>query len=261
VTCLGWDILSLVNGNPELHFSAIRFLMGIFFIAVLYTIIRMQAVSTYHVKHIVALAGSVFLMFRFCSMLFLVSGWELQIYNDPIIHFLYPPVEHVFASLSLACFMWYSVESSPWWIWIRRKAKYIFTFLILFYVYTIIYWKQFFITQLPNYANAFKECPVDYQFHIIASVICSVGLVAAVRGLAKYLSVFWFFQLGLHVSSAVAYFIVSTTAATTEPSWLSTVFNIIEVWTIPLLILHFVSRYVRKMTRCNACQREVTSFT
>ena len=251
-----WTIFSQMNGNPDLHMSAPRFLMSLFFLTLLYLTIRMRAMVQFKKHQIVALVGCVFMVIRECIMLVFLSGWELGLYTDPIIHFLFPPVEHFFSLMAFGCWSWYTVEASQW-PWLRRLActtyVYFGTGLILFSAYALVTWKQFFTQNFPDVLYAYKDSPVDWQTHLIISIIACVGILAAYmrrRG-SSYLFWFWLIVLVEHFSRTVTF------AFYEEQAWQATVFHAMHTWSIPLLLLHFINAYVLKMSQCAICHQEV----
>jgi hypothetical protein len=251
-----WVIFSQINGNPELHMSATRFCLALFFLCLLYTTIRMRAMVQYKQHQIIALVGCVLMMVREASMLIFISGWELGVYTDPIIHFLWPPIEHFFMLLALACFSWYTIEASQW-SFIRRIAhqtyKWFIGFMLLFSVYTLVYWKQFFTQHFPNVLYAYKDSPVDWQTHLLMATISLVGMLAAYmrrRG-SSYLLWYWTITFLEHSFRTIIF------SSYHEQAWQATIFHAMHIWAIPLLLLHFINAYVLKMSQCTICRQEV----
>ena len=249
-----WDVFSLVNGNPDYGFSTIRFSISLFFLFLLYFVIRMRVISSYQTKHIVAMAGIIFMIFREATMLVLMTGWEIKIFYDPIIHTLWPPIEHGFEGLSFLCLMWYSVETAKLYkvAYYINKFKYaILSLYGIFCIYAVVVWKNFFISKYPNLLYSYKECMIDWQSHGIISIMCSVGFYAAFQKQAKYLMFFWGITLFEHFTRTMVYY------AHFETSEIATIFHAIHTWSLPFLILHFVDTYVTKITNCGVCRREI----
>lgn len=251
-----WDMFSIINGNPDLHMSAPRFLMALFFLVLLYLTIRMRAMTQFKPHQIVALASCVLMMVREITMLVFLSGWEFGLYKDLRVHFLFPPIEHFFLLLGLGCFSWYTIEASGWAA-VRRFANrtyvYFSTGLLLFSAYALVIWKKQFVENFPNVLYAYKDSPADWQTHLIMSLIAVVGICAAYmrrRG-TSYLLWFWLVTLVEHVSRTVTF------ALYDEQAWQATMFHALHTWAIPLLLLHFINAYVLKMSQCKICQREV----
>lgn len=249
-----WDIFSLVNGNPDYNFSAIRFCLAIFFLVMLYTIIKMRVVAAYQVKHIVALSGVVFMIFRESTMLFMQTGWEIGLYRDLAVHFLWPPVEHTFEGLSFLCLAWYSIETACMFefSYYMKKFKFIILGLFMaFSTYTMIIWKTFFIQHYPKVLFMYRECMVDWQSHILMSFIASIGFYASFQRQSRYLIMFWSVTLFEHFSRTLTYYFEI------HNTGLDTLYNALHIWAIPLLILHFVDAYVLKISNCNTCKRDI----
>jgi hypothetical protein len=251
-----WLIFSQINGNPDLNMSATRFLLALFFLTLLYMTIRMRAMAQYKAHQIVALVGCVLMMIRETSMLVFLSGWEIGVYKDPIVHFLFPPIEHFFALLAFGCFSWYTIEASQWSL-IRRFAHrtYLFfgTGLLLFSAYALVYWKAFFTSHYPNVIHGYKDTPVDWQTHLIIAIIAVVGMLAAYmrrRG-SSYLLWFWFITFLEHALRTIVFSMYQ------EQAWQATMFHAMHNWAIPLLLLHFINAYVQKMHQCVLCKQEV----
>lgn len=251
-----WLMFSQMNGNPELGMSAPRFIMSLFFLLLLYLTIRMRAMAQFKPHQVIALVGCVLMIIREISMLVFISGWELALYTDPIIHFLWPPIEHFFALTAFACFSWYTIEASQRST-IRRLARITYllfgTSVLTFSVYTLVTWKTFYVAQFPNILHSYNECFVDWQTHIFMSLIALVGMLAAYmrrRG-GSYLFVFWFMTFLEHSLRTVMLI------THMEQAWQITIFNAMHTWSIPLLLLHFINAYVLKMSQCLICQQEV----
>lgn len=251
-----WTIFSQMNGNPDLGMSAPRFLMAIFFLVLLYLTIRMRAMAQYKNHQIVALVGCVVMMVREFSMLVFISGWELGVYTDSIIHFLWPPVEHFFMLVALSCFVWYTVEASQW-APIRRLIRKVYStfaiFIVLFSAYTLVAWKSFFIKHFPNILYSYKDSPVDWQTHLVIAMVASVGIAAAYmrRKGRSYLLAYWCITFLEHGARTILF------AFYVEQTWQATIFHAMHTWAIPLLLLHFINAYVLKMSKCTTCQQEV----
>lgn len=251
-----WQIFSQINGNPELHSSATRFCLALFFLYLLYSTIRMRAMAQYKPHQIVALCGCVLMMFRETSMLMFMSGWELGLYRDTIIHFLWPPIEHFFFILSMLCFCWYTVEASQYnklRRCTRRIGWWVVGGAVSFCIYALVEWKIFFTKHFPDILYSYNECSVDWQSHLIVSGIAIVGLLGAMfryRG-SSYLMLYWVITLIEHSSRTVIF------AFYHEEAWQATIFHAMHIWAIPLLLLHFINAYVLKMSNCVQCKREV----
>lgn len=251
-----WDIISVMNGNPDLHMSAPRFLMALFFLTLLYLTIRMRAMAQFKPHQIVALAGCVLMMMRELVMLVFLSGWELGVYSDPIVHFLFPPIEHFFLAAALGCFSWYTLEASQWAVirnFAARTYVYFGTGLVLFSVYALVMWKALFTIDYPAIVHMYRDSPVDWQTHLIMVVIALVSICAAYmrRQGTSYLLSFWIVTFIEHSARAVVF------AFFDEQPWQATIFHTMHTWAIPLLLLHFINAYVLKMSQCKMCQREV----
>jgi hypothetical protein len=251
-----WTIFSQMNGNPDYHASGMRFCMAIFFLVLLYATIRMRAMSLYKPHQIVALCGCVLMLVREFSMLVFMCGWELQLYTNLMIHFLWPPIEHTFSLAAFLCFAWYTIEASQWNT-IRRFARHmlwpICTFVLAFSIYALITWKHFFTAHYPLVQFSYKDSAVDWQMHAVVTLIAVAGIMAAYmrrRG-ASYLLYFWIVTLIEHATRTITF------AHFQEPSWLATVFHAMHIWAIPLLLLHFINAYVLKMSQCAECKRDV----
>lgn len=254
-----WTIFSQMNGNPELHQSATRFCMALFFLWMLYATIRMRVMSQYKPHQVVALSGCVIMALREFTLLITLSGWELGVFTHPLVHFLWPPIEHALELVAYSCFAWYTIEASQWSI-IRRFARKIglwfITFNIIFYSYTLYAWKIFFISTLPNIVYKYKNFAGDWQTHLILAFIAFVGLVAAFmkhKG-SSYLFAFWIVIFLEHLIRTIVFGFYD------EQAWQATIFHAMHIWSIPLLLLHFINAYVQKMGQCIECRRDVISY-
>lgn len=252
-----WLIFSQVNGNPDLGMSATRFLLATFFLTLLYMTIRMRAMAQYKPHQIVALVGCVLMMVRELSMLVFLSGWEIGLYTDPIIHFLFPPIEHFFQILAFGCFSWYTIEASQWSP-IRRFAHKTYILfgvsLAVFSGYALVSWKAFFTAHYPHIIHAYKDTAVDWQTHLIMVLIAAIGVFAAYmrrRG-STYLLWFWTITFLEHSARTIVFM------AYTEQAWQATIFHAMHNWAIPLLLLHFINAYVQKMHQCVVCKQDVS---
>jgi hypothetical protein len=249
-----WEVFSIVNGNPDYNFSSIRFSLSLFFLALLYQIVRMRIISSYQLKHIVALTGIIFMMFREATMLVMMTGWELKVFYDPIVQFLWPPIEHTFSGLAFLCFVWYSVETAKMYkltYYIRKAKYYILLGYGLFTIYAMTVWKAFYIEHAPNILYEYKECPIDWITHGLFSLFAAVGFYAAFQKQAKFLMLFWGVTLFEHFTRTLVFY------AHFETPEIATFFHSLHTWALPLLVLHFVSAYVAQISNCGVCKRDI----
>lgn len=249
-----WGIFSIVNGNPDIHNSSIRFTISLFFLALLYLVIKMRAIETFKYHQLVALVGVVFMMIRESTLLVFMSGWELGIYKDHYVHFVWPPMEHFFEMLAFLCFLWYTVEKSCWKMVrmsIRKYGLYALTSILLFHVYSLYTWKNAFFdsgTEVLRYL----EHDVDWQTHLIMTAVALIGMTASskIKSEPDFLAWFWRITFTEHIirtTSFIQHF---------ETSTMATIFHAMHTWSIPLIMLHFVKVYVGKMNNCINCVKE-----
>lgn len=253
-----WSIFSIFNGNPAFgEFSnnyGIRFTIGMFFCTFLFIVIKMRALSTMKHSHIVAMIGSVLIFIRYFVMLILEWGYQIGLYDDPIVHFLYPPLEHFFYMLGLSCFAYYSLHHFNYYPGLLKQyTKYIPIFLTSFFIYTSVMWKNFFIFN-NSFIQKYKECMIDWQSHLIITIIASYVLFVSIFKYKKYnsyITTFWLITLCEHFARTVCFY------NNYEPSWLATIFHALQIWVLPILTLHFVKAYVVKLNYCELCRRHV----
>lgn len=253
-----WEIFSIFNGNPDLTYTqntyGIRFCMGLFFSFLLFQIIKMRTLKTMLKQHIVALIASLIFFIRYFVMLIFEWGYQIGIYNDPIIHFLFPPIEHYFYMIGFVCFAYYSLKHYDYFPGILKNILYFIPlFLTSFFIYATIQWKIFFyegIYELPAKIYKYKDCVVDWQSHLIFSIICLYVLIIAlghIKNKNNYLLAFWFLSFVEHFSRTISFY------NNFEPGWLATIFHAFQLWTIPILILHFIKMYIIKLSKCETC--------
>lgn len=255
----GWLIFSQINGNPDLNQSATRFCLALFFLILLYSTIRMRTLSQYKPHQVVALCGCVIMMIREITMLVTIGGWETKVITDTMVHFLWPPIEHMLELTAYICFVWYTIEASQWNV-IRRFARNIGWYFIgassIFCIYTMYAWKLFFISHAPEILYSYKHFSGDWQTHLILAFVAFMGVISAFmksKG-TSYLLGFWTIVLIEHIIRTIVFGFFD------EQSWQATIFHAMHTWSIPLLLLHFINSYVLKMGNCVECKRELANL-
>jgi hypothetical protein len=249
-----WNIFSVFNGNPDTNNFGIRLGIGIFFSIFLLIIIKMRTISTMDKKHIVAMIGALFIFFRYAVMLIFEWGYQIGIYDDPFIKFLFPPIEHYFYMIGLGCLAYYSLNHYQYYPGILRKIVWtIPVFITGFFVYATISWKILFMNSLPIVKN-YIDCNVDWQSHVIVAVMALyvffVSMVKPSRTNNHWLSYFWLLTLFEHGVKSILFY------QHMEPSWIATIFHSFEIWSLPLMTLHFIKVYVVKLKYCEICNSD-----
>ena len=250
-----WNLFSVINGNPELGNYGVRFTLGLLFSFLLFMIVKMRTTNTMEKKHIVALIGALLFSIRYITFFIFEWGYQIKLYNDPIVHFLFPPIEHFFNMIGFGCIAYYSLHSYNYYPGlIKRILWYIPTSIFAFFVYATIVWKEHFLTILntQNIILKYNQCDVDWQSHALLAIVSAYLVFVAIIKYSKnchYLSAFWTITFIEHTTRAICFYYGY------EPSWLATIFHGMAIWAIPLLILHFVKAYVVKLRYCEYCQR------
>lgn len=248
-----WDVFSIVNGNPIINYDGIRFFIGIFFTAFLLIIIKMRALNTMEKKHIVAMVGALLLLIRYLIMLSLQWGYQINMYTDPIIFFLYPPLEHFFLMLGLGCLAYYSLNHYEYYPGILKKILWAIPVgITIFFIHATIAWKTQFLSS--NVILSYNQCVADWQTHFMLTLMAAY--VVSIAGIKfsnqkHFLSAFWTVVLINHVVLTITTFIGY------ENTTLTTILNSLDLWCIPILILHFIKAYVVRLGFCDMCTRMV----
>lgn len=253
-----WDIFSVFNGNPDLvsynNNFGIRFGIGMFFSFMLFMIIKFRALVTMKRHHVVAMIGAVLIFIRYAVMFGFEWGFQIGLYHDPVVHFLFPPIEHFFYMLGFGCLAYYSLHHYKYYPGLLKRILIgIPIFIGMFFIYTTMEWKEFFLTRLPH-VSTYKECFVDWQSHLLFSIMSFYILVVAIFKFAKdnhYISMFWTVTFIEHLSRTICFY------NGYEPAWLATIFHAMQLWALPLIMLHFVKAYVVKLGYCELCKRYV----
>jgi len=171
-------------------------------------------------------------------------GWQIQLYDDWMMHFLFPPLEHFFYMLSLGCFAYYSLNTYEYYPGLlKRILVWIPVSLTAFFIYSTILWKQYFISHLPEITE-YNAVASDWLSHVIIAVTALYIIFVAIKKYKKYfcfLSAFWTITFIEHSLKAYSYYIHD------EPAELATIFHAMALWSIPLLILHFTNAYVLRI--------------
>lgn len=239
-----WQIFSQVNGNPEIGNYGIRFAIGIFFSIFLMAILQLRAKLSYDRKHLVAFIGANLLLFRYTLMMGFEWGWQINLYTDWIVHFLFPPLEHFFYMMALGCFGYYSLNAYGYYPGVlKRILVYIPIGISLFFVYATVSWKMFFLKKLPE-VTPYMMINADWQSHLIIALAAGYCVVIAIKQYKKYfcfLSAFWTLTFIEHFCRSVAFY------NQWEPAEVATIFHAMALWSIPLLILHFTNAYVLRI--------------
>lgn len=252
-----WTVFMRENGECVGGLSASRFLLTLFFQVLLYLTIRMRAMLQFKPHQIVALAGCVVFMVKETSLLFLVSSYELGLWYDPRIAFLAPPIDHCFRLVAYACFSWYSIEASQWCFarkLARRTLIAFCTAIASFGLYILITWKAYFTEHMPSHPDMahFGYTAIDWQVHVVMAIVAAVGVLMSYMRKRCCCYLFWYWVITLLANGGQAIM----TAFYVEQPWHTAIFNAMFTWSIPLLMLHFVSSYVLKIGQCIVCKQE-----
>jgi hypothetical protein len=239
-----WQIFSTVNGNPEIGNFGIRFCLGIFFSIFLMFVLQMRVKILLDKKHLIAFIGVTLLLIRYLVMLIFEWGWQINLYDDWTLHFLYPPLEHFFYMMFFGCMGYYSLNAYGYYPGLlRRILLWIPIIIVSFFIYATIQWKSFFLNALPLVSD-YKDCVVDYQSHLLVTISAFYIVCVAIKEYRRYfcfLSAFWTIVLLEHGARTVAFFF------NFEPAWLATIFHAMSIWSLPILIMHFVYAYVLRI--------------
>jgi len=239
-----WLIFSMVNGNPEITNYGIRLFLGLFFSLFLLMIIQLRTREFFDKKHFVVLIGVVFLVFRWTLMIGFEWGWQINLYNDWILHFLSPPLEHFFHMMFFGCLAYFSLNVYNYYPGILKRILWLIPIIIFgFFIYFTIEWKIYFIDHLPALSK-YKECVSDWQNHGINAVIAGyVFFVSIWKGSKNqgFLSTFWGITFLEHITRTIVFY------NNYEPAELATIFHAMATWAIPFLILYFVNAYVASL--------------
>lgn len=239
-----WDIFSVTNGNPDTANYGIRFSISIFFTLFLLVILQLRAKMTLDIKHLIAFIGAVLLLIRYVLMMGFEWGWQIKLYDDWIIHFLFPPLEHFFYMMFFCCTAYYSLNAYNYYPGaIRRIIPYIPISLVAFFIYATIEWKTLFMSKLPAITK-YVSAESDWQSHAIIFVIALYCFMVAIKQYKRYycfLSAFWTITLIEHGIRTVCFYYHY------EPAELATIFHAMQIWALPLLILHFTNAYVMRI--------------
>jgi hypothetical protein len=236
-----WDVFSSVNGNPESGNYGVRFALMLFFAVFLISVLQLRTKIIYDKKHIVAFVGSLFLIFRIVTMMGFEWGWQIDLYDDWVLHFLSPPLEHFWNLLFYGCIGYYTLNIYDYYPGILKKILWAIPVSICaFFVYSSITWKIFFLSHLPEISQ-YTQCSADWQNHFIVSVLSFYIFIIAIKKYKKYhcfLSAFWTLVFIEHFLQFVFYY------NGYEAAELTTIFHAISIWSLPLLILHFINAYI-----------------
>jgi hypothetical protein len=239
-----WDLFSVMNGNPDLGNYGLRFGISIFFALNLLVVLQLRTKLTLDVKHLVAFVGGVFLLVRYVCMMGFEWGWQIGLYDDWVIHFLFPPLEHFFYGLFFICMGYYSLNAYNYYPGIlRRIIPYIPAGIICYFVWATMAWKEFFLSRLPA-VSAYREGSSDWLSHALIATLCFYCVMVAIKQYKRYycfLSAFWTLAFLEHFIRAIAFY------NNYEPSELATIFHAMATWSLPLLTLHFTNAYVLRL--------------
>ena len=246
-----WHLVSILNGNPEFDNNGITLVLGMFFSMFLLVVIQMRALSTMGLRHIIGMIGALLLFIRYSIMFLLDWGYQINLYDDRLIFLLSPPLEHFFFTMGLGCIAYYSLNYYQYYPGLLKKILWgIPIFITAFFIYASITWKIFFMSL--NVVLPYRCCSVDWQSHLIITImalyVSVVSLFKYSRTSNHYLSIFWFMTFGEQLARTIAAF------TQYETSLFVTVCNGLQLWAIPILILHFVKIYVVKLGFCEKCE-------
>lgn len=238
-----WNIFAQVNGDPFLNNYGIRFSLMLFFAIYLLIIIQLRTRLIFDNKHLVAYIGILFLIFRILSMIGFEWGWQIGMYDDWILHCISPPLEHFWNMLFYGCIAYYTLNIYNYYPGILKKIIYAIPIsFVSFFIYSTIQWKNMFIANLP-YIMKYSQSPSDWQNHII---IGSISLYVCIVILTKYkkyyipLTIFWVLTTIEHLVRSVCLICECNSHEMT------TIYHAISIWVLPLLILHFITAYIKR---------------
>lgn len=247
------SIFYLVNGNPTTHYSGIRFLLGMFFSFMLILVIRMRVLNSMETRHFMVLVGGVFLFIRNLFMMIFLWGYDIGIYTDGIFKFLFPPVEHFLETLAYGFIACYTIKTAdPINIKYKNTKWYGLAFITSFYIYATYTWKTFFFENYPNNIPKFFDHFSDWQSHLVIAIISGTALYKLASKMKlkyEWLIAFWAIVTFEHALRAIVFYIRF------EPPELATFFHALHIWSIPLITMHFISGYAKKLKWCDYCNR------
>jgi hypothetical protein len=249
-----WRLFSITNGNPDCNYSGIRFGLGMFFSFLLVYVVKMRTLNSWEIRHFIALIGGCFLLIRHFVMMVFLWGYEIQLYDNQILRFLFPPVEHLFETIAFACFGFYSIVTTrPDHATLSKRSMAVIPIILLFYIYVFVAWQDYFFTFFPAKVMLYYDSVVDWQSHFVITSLAAVAVYNVIKNVKlayPLLTIFWAFTVLEHsVQTVVSFYRF-------EPSWLVTIFNAMHLWTIPVLMLHFVYGYSRRLKGCETCIKQ-----
>lgn len=236
-----WEVFSVLNGNPELNNSGVHLALMLSFSLFLVIVLQLRAKLIFDKKHLVAFVGAILLVFRILVLFGFEWGWQINLYDDAILHFLAPPLEHFFNMMYLLLMVYYTLVLFEYFPGIlQRVLKYIPMFIVLFLIWSTVHWKMMFVTNLPEITQ-YWTCPSDYLTHLILTIIAGYAFVVAIfkyKKYHKYISAFWTIVM---IENA-GRFLMNFTG--NNCSDLFTIFNAMEIFSIGILVLHFIDIYI-----------------
>lgn len=238
-----WSIFESVNGSPNTSNGVSFFLMLFFAFFTLY-LIQTRARILYDRKCFVALIGIVFLIIRIMSLIVFEWGWEIKLYDDWAVHALSPPLEHFWYIGFFYCMSYYTLVKFDYYPGILKNVTYyIPPFIIAFFVYTSIYWKNCVIYTLPA-AMKYTNCLADIQTHVLLLIMCLYVLIVTIVKYKKYHKFICMFWGMVVIRNIIIIVTLNQGWCNTE---IMTIVNALSIWSVPVLALHFVDAYTPRL--------------
>lgn len=235
--------------------NGMKYILNIVFVGMLFLIIKMRTITLMDRKHIVALVGSLLLLIRGMVLLLFEWGYKIKVYNDYVVAFLLPPLDHFFYMLGLGCLAYYTLNQYNYYPGILKKILWaIPTFMFMFFIYATIFWKKSFTLYGGSYN--YINYTILWQSHSIIFIMCLYLFVVYIFNYKKYniyLHIFWTIILIIEL------FKTSINFHEIKLPNLNIFINNMQIWSLPLLILHFVKAYVIRLGDCIICDRRVVT--
>jgi hypothetical protein len=231
----------------------LRYTTGMIMASILFIILKMKATETLKKEHIIAMIGSMFLFVRYLTSMVLEWGYYIGLYNDPIMFFMSPPLEHFFYTMFVGCFAYYTLNHLNFYPGLLKKILYAIPITISsFFIYNVYKWKQF--VETADVVGKHSYCSLNWDSHII--IVVFIVYIISVYFYKKnqvqsndYLILFWIIML---VSNLCM--IYSRIDTINFKSYLLASYTF-DFLSVPILSLHFIKSYINRAKFCTTCEK------
>lgn len=232
----------------------LRFTTGMIMSTILFVILKMKATETLKKEHIIAMIGAMFLFSRYLTSMILEWGYYIELYDDPIMFFMSPPLEHFFYTMFLGCFAYYTLNHLNFYPGLLKKILYGIPITIsAFFIYNVYQWK-YTINNSLEYVGKHSYSILNWDSHII--IITFIIYIISVYFYKKnkvqsndYLILFWILML---VSNLCILY--SRIDVMNYKSYLLSAYTF-DFLAIPILSLHFIKTYINRARYCDVCEK------